>query len=52
MKNFNYDNREVIVYIEDVTVKNKTQADLVKMLEDKGIKIISTSSELWEVLSK
>ncbi|MNJ82097.1 hypothetical protein D3C77_812610 [compost metagenome] len=51
-KYFNYDKREVIYFIEDVTVNNKTQENLVKMLEGKGIKIISSLRELEEVLSK
>ena len=50
-KYFNYDNREVIYFIEDVTVKNKTQADLLKMLSDKGIRVISSLDELKEALS-
>ncbi|PRA02807.1 MULTISPECIES: WXG100 family type VII secretion target [unclassified Paenibacillus] len=49
---FNYDNREVIYYIEDVTVKNKTQSDLVEKLKDQNIKLISSLDELKEVISK
>lgn len=49
---FNYDNREVIYYIEDVTVKNKTQSDLVEKLKDQNIKLISSLEELKEVVSK
>ncbi|MFC9706633.1 hypothetical protein ACFTRD_00575 [Paenibacillus sp. NPDC056933] len=51
-KYFNFDNKEVIFYIEDVTVKNKTQADLVKKLSDLDIKLISSLDELKEVMSK
>ncbi|MBR2567325.1 MAG: hypothetical protein IKE29_22295 [Paenibacillus sp.] len=51
-KYFNYDNREIIYYIEDVTIKNKTQAYLVKIMKDKGIKITSSLDELREVLMK
>lgn len=49
---FNYDNREVIYFIEDVTVKNKTQSDLVEKLKDQNIKLISSLEELKEVVSK
>ncbi|WP_433751011.1 WXG100 family type VII secretion target [Paenibacillus amylolyticus] len=49
---FNYDNREVIYYIEDVTVKNKTQSDLVEKLQDQNIKLICSLEELKEVISK
>ncbi|MFE6074946.1 WXG100 family type VII secretion target [Paenibacillus sp. NPDC057886] len=51
-KYFNFDNKEVIFYIEDVTVKNKTQADLVKKLSDLDIKLISSLDDLKEVMSK
>lgn len=49
---FNYNNREVIYYIEDVTVKNKTQSDLVEKLKEQNIKLISSIDELKEVISK
>lgn len=51
-KYFNYNNREIIYYIEDVTIKNKTQAYLVKIMKDRGIKITSSLDELREVLMK
>ncbi|KGP84614.1 hypothetical protein P364_0104165 [Paenibacillus sp. MAEPY2] len=51
-KYFNYDNKEIIYYIEDITVNNRTQENLVKMIQNKGIKIISSTNELEEVLKK
>ncbi|OMF63536.1 WXG100 family type VII secretion target [Paenibacillus sp. FSL R5-0766] len=51
-KYFNYDNKEIIYYIEDITVNNRTQENLVKMIQNKGIKIISSANELEEVLKK
>lgn len=51
-KYFNYDNREIIYYIEDVKIKGRAQENIVKMIEDKGIKIISSKNELEEVLKK
>ncbi|WP_145415197.1 WXG100 family type VII secretion target [Paenibacillus xylanexedens] len=51
-KFFNFNNREVIYYIEDTTVKNKTQENILKMIHDKGIRIISSTGELEEVMRK